>query len=127
LYRTTFGGRLAVVDAVLALTLPQLAQVLRVGLVAWLLALAVIVLWRLLVEGQLFHGLLVTKAGGGMEPDRWQFLLATGGGAITYVALSAQAVAEGAARMPDAPQELLTVMAASQAVYLGGKIGRTRG
>ena len=108
------------------LALPQVAHFAQLSLEAWLLALAVIVAWRLLVEGQLFNGLLGTRPGDGIEPDRLQLLLATGGGVIAYVMAGAQAIQQGTTKMPDAPTELISILAASQAIYLGGKIGRLR-
>jgi hypothetical protein len=113
-------------EASTGLALLKVAQFAQLGLEAWLAALAVIVAWRLLVEGHLFNGLLSTRRGDGIEPDRLQLLLATGGGLIAYVAAGAHAIQQGADRMPDAPTELISILAASQAVYLGGKISRLR-
>lgn len=107
-------------------TMVDVARFAQVGLEFWLLALALIVGWRLLVERRAFQGLLGTRLNGGLEPDRLQLLVAAVGGAVTYITASAGAIREGAAVMPDAPNELLIIMATSQAIYLAGKVGRLR-
>lgn len=104
--------------------LPEVARFARVGLEIWLLGLALIVGWRLLVEGDAFRGLLASRIGAGIEPDRLQLLVASVSGAIVYAASAVQAVQQGASRMPDVPDALITVLATSQAIYLAGKISR---
>lgn len=108
--------------------LPELGQTIEIALRAWLGVTGAVVLWKILiVDGQL-NGLLTTVAGRAAEPERAQLLVVALGGLATYLTACVQAVAhpETAHALPNPPSELIAVLAASQAIYMGGKIARTR-
>jgi len=111
------------------MSLSQVAATTQFGLGLWLLALAVLVVWRMLTDGRMMQGLLSTRVGvAGFEPDRLQLVVAylIGVGGFLLDCAAALRSPDLEAVMPDVSENLLTLLAASQAVYLGGKIARLR-
>ncbi|MDB5422865.1 MAG: hypothetical protein JWQ29_281 [Phenylobacterium sp.] len=99
-----------------------------VALALWLGALMVIVLWRLLVHVDALSGLLETAPGEGQEVERTQSLAVMIGVLGYYVLMASKLIGSGEApsRMPELPEELLTLIGSSQAVFLAGKTARIR-
>ena len=99
-------------------TLPLLARYAALLLIA---GFGLVVGWKLLTGGIVTDGLLASFADGKRRssPGRLQLLLFTIVAAVQY--LSAVWRNSSAESLPAPPQELLAVLAGSQAVYLGGK------
>jgi hypothetical protein len=104
-----------------------LAQTFEIALGVWFAALAGAVIYRCLngqipLRGILAHDAAALAAG---QPagERVQLLLAFifSVGAYAQMALAQQ----GATALPDPPQQLVAIFAASHGIYLTGKLGRT--
>jgi len=106
--------------------LPELAGFGQSALVGWLIVLAALVAWRVLVVEDHLAGMLGTRAGDGVQLDRLQMLLAMLGGAVAYVTTCADGWQHAleVRQLPEVPDSLLTIVAGSQAIYLGGKLSR---
>lgn len=85
-------------------------------LIAWLSALALLIVYRVLT-GKIALGGLLTMDGKRFSPERLQLLACTIAGLAAY---ASDALAEQ--KMPDLPSGALALFAASHAVYLGGKV-----
>lgn len=85
-----------------------------------ILALAVVVAFKLLAGQINVHGLLLDKATGKFSPGRLQLLLVTVGAAAYYGFEILLASESGA--LPQVPGPVLFVVGASNAGYLGGKV-----
>lgn len=105
----------------MALPLKQVSQWGEYGLLIWLAVLLAFVTYRGLVSGKL-RDLVAEPRGGGVSPARLQALGVTIGFAGYYLTAGLQAVAEGAARLPDIKPETLSIVAASLGVHMGGKL-----
>jgi hypothetical protein len=107
----------------------MLATVLRNGLVAWLLLLAVIVALRLLDGRVKLSGLLARSSGhaaaGLVSPERVQLLAAFALALAAYVRLVLNLMHQPGRHdaLPPVPAELIALFAASHSIYLGGKLG----
>jgi len=111
-----------------------LAKLVEYGLMAWLVMLALLLLFRLLTWPSQFAGLLArdpyAARNKGLAPERVQLLAAFVFVLFGYAfhALSAWQVPAGPMKnrpvMPDAPQALLVMLGASHTIYLSGKLGR---
>jgi len=110
-----------------------IATIAERGLLYWLAALAVLILYRCLRGGISLSGMLahdVQRSEEGFPaPERVQLLVMF---LIALAAYARQALvvtqAPGAApsmQLPEVPSELLALFAASNAIYLSGKLGRT--
>ncbi|WP_296600052.1 hypothetical protein [Phenylobacterium sp.] len=108
------------------ISLQQLAGAGQAGLELWLLVLAVLVGWRVLIVDDHLRGMLATHLGDGLQLDRLQMLLSMLGGAVAYAIICADGWQHALAikELPEAPDSLLTIVAGSQAIYLGGKVSR---
>ena len=87
---------------------------------AFLGAVMVIVIFKLLAGTIVTRGLLLDKRTGEFSPSRLQLMLMTIAGAAYYFALIVQSSdREG---FPEVPGALLVLIGASNATYLGSKI-----
>jgi len=84
---------------------------------AWLLAVAVLVTWRLLT-GQISLDGLFTTHQGRFSPERMQLFFVTAGALVAYAAHALQT------RSLDGIPDLAVLLAASNGIYLGGKMFR---
>jgi cobalamin biosynthesis protein CobD/CbiB len=105
----------------MALPLKQVSQWGEYGLLIWLAVLLAVVTYRGLVSGKL-RDLVAEPRGGGVSPARLQALGVTIGFAGYYLTAGLQAVAEGAASLPNVKPETLSIVAASLGVHMGGKL-----
>lgn len=96
------------------------------GLILWLGALMVMVLWRLLIGADSLSGLLETVQGRGQEVERTQSLAVMVAVIGYYVVAAGKLIAGDGPldRMPELPEELLTLIGSSQAIFLAGKTAR---
>jgi hypothetical protein len=111
-----------------------LAEAVAVCLLAWLVALAAVVLGRALFGSGQPRGLVQAAAAteegrgrrGGTDPERVQMLLVSLGLTALYAVDGVQAVHTAGVvdRMPDVPDALAAAFAGSQSVYLSGKLIR---
>ena len=101
---------------------------------AWLAAIAAIVLYRLLTNKISTAGMTKGTTGGGIDPERIVMLFTAVGGALGYgaYALSTgpivlEGTEEAAKRliMPDVPNALLATVGGGQLLYLTGKLSRS--
>lgn len=97
---------------------------ISIAIASWLVALGAIVFMRLLNGSIRMEGLLRARSGGAISPERVQLFIASLMGAAAYAAdaLSKPPAVDGTLR--DVPDMLLTLIAGSQFLYLGGKIMR---
>jgi hypothetical protein len=105
----------------MALPLKQVSQWAEYGLLIWLAVLLAVVTYRGLVSGKL-RDLVAEPRGGGVSPARLQALGVTIGFAGYYLAEGLRAVAEGAMSLPAVKPEILSIVAASLGVHMGGKL-----
>jgi len=106
-----------------------IAQTLTILLIGWLAALAFAVVIRILRGDINTTGMLRTRPGAGIDPERATMMLTTllviGGYALDVLSNGAiENPVTGKDTMPDAPQELLLIMGGGNILYLTGKIGR---
>jgi len=99
-------------------------RILSIAIASWLTALGAIVFMRLLNGSIRTDGLLSTQLGGGVSPERVQLLIASLIAAAVYAADSLSNPPIAGEPLRDVPDALLTAMAGSQLVYLGGKMMR---
>jgi hypothetical protein len=91
----------------------------------WLVAVALLIVYRLVTVRASLRGLIRTgeapsgSQGGRFSPERLQLLVLTVGGLIAY---AVTALSER--RMPPVDEGVLALFAFSHAVYLGGKAWR---
>lgn len=107
-----------------------LANFIMWFLLAWLAALAVVVLLRSLGQGQLRELLHTTKPDGGtgdtIDPERVQLVIVSLGAIGLYFLDGIQAAASGPITvLPEASDALTAVLAGSNTLYLSGKLLRT--
>lgn len=103
------------------------------GLLYWLAAMAFLVIYRCLSGGISLSGMLAhdigQSEGGFPAPERVQllvmFLIALAAYARHALAVTQAPGAPPPAQLPDVPNEMLALFAASNAIYLSGKLGRT--
>lgn len=104
-----------------------LAQISQSFLVAWLGALAAIVLYRILRGEIKCSGLLAANTGETVSVERVQLLIASII-AIGGYSLETLSKAENAAgslnSLPDVPIELIVLLGGSQTLYLAAKFAR---
>jgi len=90
-------------------------DLLRYGLLLWLAALVVPIVYRLLNGGINVSGMLAQdvegRDRGDAPPERVQFIVG-----ILFAPLKA---------LPEVPQNLLLLFGGSHVIYLSGKLGRT--
>ena len=98
----------------------MLAESAQTGFVLLMSLLLAIVAFKLLAGRINTRGLLADKETGAFSPGRLQLLMVTTGGASFYLFEIVGAADTG--RLPAVPTELLLVVGASNAGYLGGKI-----
>ena len=98
----------------------MLTTVAQVVILAFIVSLFAIVAFRLLSGDIKVAGLLTDKETDTFSPGRLQLLLATVGGAIFYFSRIASATDQ--TTLPPVPTELLVILGASNAGYLGGKV-----
>jgi hypothetical protein len=84
--------------------------------VAWLTAVAALILYRLL-SGQIALDGLLTMDGQRFSPERLQLLLVT----LAALAIYAEEALANQ-KMPEVPDGLLPILVGSHVLYLGGKI-----
>jgi hypothetical protein len=92
------------------------SDALRWFLTIWFSTLAGLIAFRILT-GQIVLAGLLTMDGQKFSPERLQLLIFTIAG---LAAFAASALAQH--KLPAIPEDLLVVFAASQSVFLGGKI-----
>ena len=111
------------------MSLQGLAQTFEYGLLYWLAALAVLVIYRLLNGGINTSGLLGQGQDGGVTPERVQMLFAfvLGVGAYAQLTLATLSGADPNPHFPEAPPQLVGLFAGSHSIYLSGKLGRVAG
>jgi hypothetical protein len=93
--------------------------IVRYELFAFLIAVAMVVAWKLLTGGINTRDLFNTGAGGQFSPARVQILLATLAGAGWYLGLVM--TNPHTSQMPDVPDSLLLLLGGSHVTYLGAK------
>jgi hypothetical protein len=98
-----------------------LATILRYELFFLLIALAVIVGYRLITQQINVKGLVMDKMRGrGVSPGRLQMLIVTMSIAIYYIMMVIEA--KDTSRLPDMPNEYLVALGGSHSIYLLGKL-----
>jgi hypothetical protein len=108
-----------------------LATLIEYGLLLWLGAMALAVLYRLLNGEMVTTGLLAHDdagaAGGETTPERSQYMLVILGAVAVYAyqALAAQHGTAPIKSLPEVPQNLLLIFGGSNVLYLSGKISRS--
>ena len=94
-------------------------SLLGMVLVAWVAAVAVLILYRILTARIPLAGLF-TADGQSFSPERLQLF------AMLLFALSAYVgMALQSGKMPDLPEEVLLLLGGSNALYLAGKVARS--
>lgn len=110
--------------------MPEIAKLFAAALLIWLIVLFVTIAYRVISGSVNVAGLFRTRAAAGgragaVEADRLQlfiaFLLTLAFYAKDAVAQTQTGVPTG---LPEAPEELIAILAGSNALYLSGKIGR---
>lgn len=110
--------------------MPDIAKYFAAALVIWLIALLALMIYRMLSGSVNLAGLFRTRGGAGtpsgrIEAERVQLLIAFFFALAFYAkAAVAQAQTGMATSLPEAPEELIAILTGSNALYLGGKIGR---
>jgi hypothetical protein len=106
------------------LDIHTVALLLRLGLVAWLGALVLIVVFRLMTGGIVLDGLLSHDPTGQQGfAERLTLLLATLGYALYYTSTALGTPLDAAEpALPDVPEGVLTVLLGVNGLYLTGKI-----
>src|SRR5215471_5908811 len=97
-----------------------LASLMGQGLTAWLALLAAAVAWRMFRDGPGLLDLMRSNQGGGVDPERVQAVAVFGLVAMTYLVrgVEAHAMPGLPTRLPDIPDSLVAILAASHAVFL---------
>ena len=103
------------------MSLKPLVHYAEYGLLAWLAVIAAVLLLKGLSGGDI-RGLIVNPRTGGVSPARLQALGVVVGFAGWYATLGLQAVSAHADKLPELPTEALSILAASLAVHIGGKL-----
>ena len=108
-------------------------DVLAAGLIAWLALLAGFLLIRMLDGSIQISGLLQTRLDlqeGGINPERVLATLAVplvlGAYVLEIIQTGTVTLADGTLSLPDIPESLLAILAASNGTYLAGKISRSQ-
>lgn len=107
-----------------------LATLIEYGLLLWLGALALAVLYRLLNGEINTRGLLAHDdagiAGGETTPERLQYMAVILGAAAVYAYQAIDMQHGGPIKsLPEVPQNLLMIFGGSNVLYLSGKISRS--
>lgn len=107
-----------------------LAHILMVFMLAWLAALAAIVLGKVLLGPDRAIGFLATLSGTGKRspanPERVALFAVFLGAAGLYFIEGVNAVAAGpVTSLPEVPEMLVEALVGGNAVYLSGKLSRT--
>lgn len=98
-----------------------LATVLRYELLFLLLALIVIVAYRMITQQINVTGLLMDKTSGRtFSPGRLQLLITTIGIALYYIMMVMDT--NDTTRLPDMPNEFILALGGSHGIYLTGKL-----
>jgi hypothetical protein len=106
------------------------ADILSAGLRTWMLALAAVIAFRLLTGQINNHGLFrsTNRARRWARPERLQagvvIPIVLGGYALEVLQTGAVTTESGQLALPDVPEALLVVLAASNSLYLAGKVTR---
>ena len=110
----------------------QAAKILEYGLLAWFGALALLLALRMVRRNITISGMLMSESGGGtMDPERLLqmvafpvviFYLLQQGLQVDVSAALAQGTRPS---LPDIPDNLITLLAGTNSLYLAGKIART--
>ena len=107
--------------------LAEIATLTERGLLCWLGAMALLVLYRCLTGGIALSGILAQSAEDNAQrrpsPERVQLLLMFLFALVAYARLALNA-AQGPS-LPEVPNELLVLFAGSNGIYLSAKLGRT--
>ncbi|NQV59598.1 MAG: hypothetical protein HQ502_08015 [Alphaproteobacteria bacterium] len=98
-------------------------------MLAWLAALAAVVMSRLLSQGRLGELLHTTRPDGGtgsdIDPERVQLMVVSLGAIGYYFVRGIQAAVTGhITSLPEASEALTAVLAGSNTLYLSGKLMR---
>ena len=108
-------------------------DVLAAGLITWLALLAGFILIRMLDGSIRTSGLFQTKLDfeqGTVNPERVLAALAVplvlGGYVLEIIQTGTVTLADGTLSLPDIPESLLAILAASNGTYLAGKISRSQ-
>ena len=110
--------------------LAEISALTEWGLLCWLGAMALLVLYRCLNGGISLSGILAQdaehNAQGRPSPERVQLLAMFLFALVAYAKLALEA-AHGhvLTSLPDVPNELLVLFAGSNGIYLSAKLGRT--
>jgi hypothetical protein len=111
--------------------MPTPAQFLATGFLTWFGLLVLLIAIRMLrgdieVSGMLTHD--PAEAGQAVEPERVLMMAVVPFVVMAYIyeALHAPLGGEGRPSLPDVPEQLLTVLTGSNALFLAGKIARRR-
>ena len=110
--------------------LAEIATLTERGLLCWLGAMALLVLYRCLTGGILLSGILAQSAEDNAQrrpsPERVQLLLMFLFALVAYARLALNAAhGHALASLPEVPNELLVLFAGSNGIYLSAKLGRT--
>ena len=92
-------------------------------LVALFFTLLVVVLYRVLVSSRTTAGLLATTLDGSIDRSVCRHF-DRNSGVATYGTLGFQEIFRSSTRLPDVPNELLSIIAGSQLLFLGSKAFR---
>jgi hypothetical protein len=109
----------------------MIASVIRYAILPWLFLLFAVILLKLLRGDINTTGLLRTRPGGPMDPERVTILAASlfAIGAYALEVLENGALLDpktGDYIMPDAPESLLLLLGGANGLYLAGKLMRLR-
>lgn len=112
----------------MSLTAQNVATLFQAALVVWLVALAAVVFYNVLLCGRALTQMLCDESGR-FAPERVGtfFIILVVAGYYVLSAGSADLIldeATGTYWMPDIPQSLLILLAGGKSVYLAGKIAR---
>lgn len=104
----------------------------KLGILVWLFvamyaAFAGVALFKILPQLSRGNGLLISKPGQRVEPERVQALIFSMATISLLGFWGGQEIAANSATLPDIPAELLAAFGGSQAIYVGGKFLRWKG
>ena len=111
------------------LTAETAAAVLRVGIIAWLGIMAVVVFYQVLIKDHAFREMLTGQrfGRGAISPERlgeFGIVVMVAGYYILTSDGAVQNAETGAYWMPDIPESLLIILAGGKSMFLAGKIAR---
>ena len=102
-----------------------LSAILAAALGAWLAALLLILIWKGLRSARRSFEMMRDPVSGAYAPERIQAVAFSVVFIAAYLCVGLMSLADSAGpRMPAPPDWLVTILAASQTLYLSGKITR---